>query len=309
MESPQVSVVIPTYNRARLVARAIRSALAQTFDDFEVIVVDDGSTDDTERVVAGFDDPRVRYVPHSANGGEAAARNTGVAAARGIYIAFLDSDDEWFPDKLHEQMRAFPAGSDRIRASCTGYELKHIDTGEVETVITRKPASWLEQLLGHGSNIGMGSTLLVERKVFDEIGPFDLNLPRLTDGDWLIRYVKCYDMDVFEKPLARVYYDARNASAGPMTQSVTHFLAKNRENYLTLSSAVRSRALARMWFNLSAAHHRVNNRLPALWYFVKGLALAPVQRPGVYVLLLDRMLGTSLAAHGVHLKRRWLDQR
>ena len=80
-KTPTVSVIIPTYNRAHLVGRAIRSVLNQTFQDFEIIVVDDGSTDNTEEVVKGFNDPRIRYIRHEENRGGSAARNTGIRAS------------------------------------------------------------------------------------------------------------------------------------------------------------------------------------------------------------------------------------
>lgn len=105
MSPPLVSVIIPTHNRAIRVSRAIDSALAQTHTTVEVIVIDDGSTDDTEEWVGARygDDPRVRYLKRP-NGGPAAARNTGLEAASGAYIAFLDSDDEWLPWKLEFQL-------------------------------------------------------------------------------------------------------------------------------------------------------------------------------------------------------------
>ena len=99
---PRVSVVIPTYNRAGTVGRAIASALAQTDQDREIIVVDDGSTDATAAVVARLGDA-VRYVRQE-NRGVAAARNRGIREARGAYVAFLDSDDEWLPEKLDRQV-------------------------------------------------------------------------------------------------------------------------------------------------------------------------------------------------------------
>lgn len=97
------SIVLPTYDRATLLPRAIASVLAQTDGDFELIVVDDGSRDDTAAVVAAIPDPRIRYVRLPANRGLPAARNAGLAVARGTFVAFQDSDDEWFPDKLARQ--------------------------------------------------------------------------------------------------------------------------------------------------------------------------------------------------------------
>src|SRR5438132_11460312 len=107
----KVSVVIPTYNRAHVVVEAIDSALAQTFPDLEVIVVDDGSSDDTASRVRGHPDPRVRYLvrPHA---GVSATRNAGIAAARGTLLSFLDSDDLWRPDKLAREVAFLEAHPD-----------------------------------------------------------------------------------------------------------------------------------------------------------------------------------------------------
>ena len=103
-KNPTVSVVIPTYNRAPLIGRSIKSVLNQTYQDFEIIIVDDASTDNTKEVVSNFNDERIRYIQHEENKGEAAARNTGIKATRCDYIAPQDSDDEWIPEKLSTQI-------------------------------------------------------------------------------------------------------------------------------------------------------------------------------------------------------------
>lgn len=103
-EVPAVSVVIPLYNKSPYIARALNSVLAQTFQDFEVIVVDDGSTDDGAAVVRGFDDPRIRLIQQE-NRGVSAARNRGIEAARAELVAFLDADDEWLPGHLEVLLR------------------------------------------------------------------------------------------------------------------------------------------------------------------------------------------------------------
>ena len=108
-KNPTVSIIIPTYNRAHLIGRAIQSVLNQTYQNFEIIVVDDGSTDNTEEMIKEFQkhDKRIKYIRHEKNRGGAAARNTGIKVARGEYIAFQDSDDEWLPEKLEKQMDVF----------------------------------------------------------------------------------------------------------------------------------------------------------------------------------------------------------
>ena len=108
---PTVSVIVPTYNRAHLIARALESVCSQTFTDWECLVVDDASTDNTDEVVRSFGDPRVQYLRHETNRRGGAARNTGIAAARGEFLAFLDSDDEWVPAKLERQLEVFATTS------------------------------------------------------------------------------------------------------------------------------------------------------------------------------------------------------
>lgn len=123
---PQVSVVTPTYNRAAVVGRAITSVLNQTFSDLECIVVDDGSTDQTVPLVEGFQDPRLRLVRLPANGGPSLARNVGIQAACGELIAFLDSDDEWLPQKLELQVKRMQEAADPrvavIYCLCSQYD-------------------------------------------------------------------------------------------------------------------------------------------------------------------------------------------
>ena len=113
--NPKVSVVIPTYNRAAKVQDAIESVLAQTFSDLEVIVVDDGSSDDTGKVLSEAFGDRIRYYAQ-ANQGASVARNKGIAEARGEWIAFLDSDDLWEKDKLEWQFKAL----ERFGPQCGG---------------------------------------------------------------------------------------------------------------------------------------------------------------------------------------------
>ena len=101
---PDISVVVPTRNRSRLLAVTLRSALAQRGIDFEIIVVDEASSDDTQAVIGSFNDPRIRAIRHDTPQGVSAARNRGIDEARGAWLAFLDDDDLWAPDKLARQL-------------------------------------------------------------------------------------------------------------------------------------------------------------------------------------------------------------
>lgn len=204
-----VSVIVPTYNRASMVTAAVDSILTSTYADVEAIVVDDGSTDDTHRVMAKYSDSRVRYF-HTRNGGMSAARNHGMEHARGEYIAFLDSDDQWMPWKLAAQIELFRRHSDvglvwtdmsavegqgnvvaarYLRTYYTVYD--HVS---IETILTRRgslrdlsaeaPSEWLdapyyvgnvfrEMFLG---SLVHPSTAVVRRDRMRKAGNFDFAL-------------------------------------------------------------------------------------------------------------------------------------
>ena len=120
-QSQLVSVILPLYNRAESIVGAINSVLDQTYRNLELIVVDDASTDQSIELVEAISDPRIRLLRHETNQGAAAARNTGIEAAKGGYVAFQDSDDEWLPEKLDKQMQVFLAAPEGVGAVYCGF--------------------------------------------------------------------------------------------------------------------------------------------------------------------------------------------
>jgi glycosyltransferase involved in cell wall biosynthesis len=156
---PRIAVVIPTYNRAADLRRALDSVLRQTLAEFECLVVDNHSTDDTDAVVASFADPRLRLLKIHNRGSVAASRNLGVAQARAEFVAFLDSDDWWTPDKLALSLQALEAGADVVyhdlrivaRESSRGWRISR-------TRVLHPPA--LDDLLGEGNGINLSSVVL-----------------------------------------------------------------------------------------------------------------------------------------------------
>ena len=192
--APQVSVVIPAYNRAATIAAAIESVLRQTWGDFELIVVDDGSTDGTLAAAAEVEDPRVRLVANPRNMGAAGARNTGVAEARGTWVAFQDSDDEWLPGKLEKQMARLAANPDFVGAYCGLLTVGGLDARPGERTELRyvpdpsvKPAEGdiLEPLLER--NMISTQTLVVRRDIFLALGCFDEATTPIEDWDFALR--------------------------------------------------------------------------------------------------------------------------
>lgn len=205
--NPTVSVIIPTYNRAHLVGRAIQSVLNQTYQDVEIIVVDDGSTDNTEEVVNSFNDNRIRYIRRKENSGTSAApRNTGIKITRGKYIAFQDSDDEWLPQKLEKQMRVFENASPEVGIVYTGFW--RIASGKKTYVpssrITPKEGD-IHNILLEGNFIG-GAVTLIKKECFERAGMFDEELPQLMDWEMWIRISKYYQFKCIDEPLVISYY-------------------------------------------------------------------------------------------------------
>jgi glycosyltransferase involved in cell wall biosynthesis len=201
--NPTVSVIIPTYNRAHLVHHAIGSVLDQSYRDLELIIVDDASTDDTERVVDGFSDPRIRHIRHSQNRGAPAARNAGITVARGSTIAFLDSDDEWLPEKLVRQLGVFGRENDpRVGVVYGG--VQYIDeTGR--TLFERIPehrGDILRCLLE--GDVLPTSVAVVKAACFERIGLFDERLRGSEDLDFWIRAAKHYHFDSVPGLVARI---------------------------------------------------------------------------------------------------------
>lgn len=198
---PKVSVIIPTYNRARYICRAINSVLNQTFTDHEIIVVDDGSTDETKGVLVPFNG-KIKYI-YQNNQGISGARNRGIEEARGEYIAFLDSDDWWAPEKLAEQVKVLDANP---KAGIVYSRMPIIN--EKGEKIGMKPAGAtgknFKELLEIWGDLPT-SSVMTRRACFDKVGVFDLSLPPMEDIDMWLRIARFYDLyEIESKTLA--YY-------------------------------------------------------------------------------------------------------
>jgi glycosyltransferase involved in cell wall biosynthesis len=202
---PKVSVVIPTYNRAGTIARAVSSVLEQSYQDIEVIVVDDASNDNTEEVVRSFGDDRIRYVRHAANKGGGAARNTGIRAAKGEYIAFQDSDDEWLPGKLEKQIEVFEEAPAALGVVYTGFWRMFGSSREYipSRRVVKKEGAVHSELLKH--NFVTTPAAVVRKECFRKAGYFDEALPRFQDWELFIRISESYSFRCIDEPLLVSY--------------------------------------------------------------------------------------------------------
>jgi len=194
---PLVSVIIPTYNRADLVRQAVASVKAQTYRDFEIVVVDDGGTDGTFEALAAW--PELRLLRHAGRRGVSAARNTGIAAARGQWLAFLDSDDLWLPDKLARQI--------------------FLLEGQPELLICQTEETWVRRgvrvnkPLNHRKQGGRiflpsltrcmisPSAVTLNRRLFEDHGGFDATLAAAEDYDLWLRLTWRYEVGLVDEPL------------------------------------------------------------------------------------------------------------
>lgn len=202
----KVSVIIPTYNRGNTIKRAIDSVLRQTYDDFEVIVVDDGSTDDTAQIVNGYEDSRVRYMMTEERHGANHARNIGIQSAMGEYIAFQDSDDVWRENKLERQMQIFGQAPqiDVVWCSYLYLALSGVKQIVPQNNKRERLQTEIKKVLAHGNAIGI-PTMIVKRKCFEQIGLFDETLKRFQDWDLCIRLVQKFQFYFMDEILVEAY--------------------------------------------------------------------------------------------------------
>lgn len=182
-----ISIVMPTYNRERLISRAIRSILNQTYTRWELIIVDDGSTDRTEHVVRSVNDQRISYIKNEQNMGAARSRNKGVQLANYNYLAFQDSDDAWKSDKLEKQMGYLSkhAEFDMVYSSFVSH---HLDGSKVlvpNRQIGEREGNLLPTLLVN--NVIGTPTILIKKETFENNGGFDGTLSALEDWDFVLR--------------------------------------------------------------------------------------------------------------------------
>jgi glycosyltransferase involved in cell wall biosynthesis len=210
MTNPLVSVVIPAYNCAATIGASIESARRQTVMDLEILVVDDGSTDETTDVVGGITDARLQLLVQP-NAGAAAARNTGCRAARGRYLAFLDADDIWMDTKIEQQLR-FLAERPEARATQSGVVFVDPDLRPLDVRLCSTPADELVEFLMFRNLPAAMCTLVIEREAFLDLGGFDESLEILEDWEFMMRAARHANLRSLPGPLAMYRVHPANRS-------------------------------------------------------------------------------------------------
>ncbi len=205
---PLVSVVIPAYDSARTLPATVASALGQTLADLEVIVVDDGSSDDTRAIAEAIDDPRLRVIG-KANGGSASARNAGIGVARGEWVALLDADDLWLPEKLERQLAVARARPELVAVHSGVFRVD--DRLSPQAIRTCDPArDTLIDYLMFRNLPGAMSTLVARREALEAAGLFDATFKILDDWDMMIKLIRLGPVTSVPEPLTLYRVHAGN---------------------------------------------------------------------------------------------------
>ncbi len=279
--TPEVSIVIPSYNYARFIGEAITSVLEQTAPHFELLVIDDASTDDTADVVRPFlTDKRVQFhvVEH---GGVSAAKNTGIRMSRAPLIAFLDADDRWLPRKLKRQLALF-ANDRELGVAYTRRLLINEDGQHLEY---EQPTLYRGEILARifHTNFVCQSSAIVRRDVFEEVGFFDERYPPVEDYDLWLRIARWFRFDYVDEPL--VEYRVGHASLSTRYADRLLLALTVMERFLDeyggrdkIPASVVREARAETYFHISLAK-RGHAPLEALRFTLKGLAASPSYLP------------------------------
>jgi glycosyltransferase involved in cell wall biosynthesis len=277
---PKVSIIIPTYNRAKLLTEAIESVIAQSFTDFEIIVVDDGSSDDTPRIITDLCRmfSEIKYV-YQKNHGVSRARNVGIRESTGEYICFLDSDDLWQKDKLAAQIEFFIQNPSA--GVCYTGEIWIRDGKRVNPL--KKHAKYSGDIFERCLPLCIisASSVMIRRELFDRVGLFDEDLPVCEDYDLWLRIAAHYPVYFID----RLLITKHNQHGGPQLSASTWGMDRYRilalEKLLKSSLTRKQRKLVKReirrkcWILFRGGFKRGNFRL-ALKYFGKWLILRAI---------------------------------
>lgn len=203
-KTPAVSVILPTYNRSAVLGRSVQSVLSQSFTDFELILVDDASQDETESVVKAFDDSRIRYVKTEKNFGGAEARNIGMRLAQASLIAFQDSDDEWRPEKLSTCITILNNERNCIGVFSGFWQICDRKSRYMPTSDPPNDRNSMFSALLRNNFVDT-PTVVVRRNALDAVGGFDPAMPRYQDWDLAIRLSSIGQMVFIKEPLILSY--------------------------------------------------------------------------------------------------------
>lgn len=273
MTNSLISVLIPTYNRANMVVEAIQSVLIQSYQDFEIVVVDDGSTDDTKARIDEIGDQRIRYY-YQENTGRPGARNHTLRLAQGQYLTFLDSDDLYLPEKLRVQV-AFMEANPHIGMSYTQTERVMADGTPVD-VLSSRHSGWVHRQLIRHCSIATPSVML-RREVVERVGDFDAI--RMEDIDYWIRVAEHFEVAFIPQTLVQVRLKQGENLVRDPELVLKHQPYIVRKNSTAYSAYYRRRVLSKIYFSISRQflEHKPERIGKAWQVFSLGLVYWPLK--------------------------------
>ncbi len=278
MLSPKVTVIIPTYNRAHLIKDAVESVLNQTYQDFELIVIDDGSTDNSKEVLIGYKD-KLRYI-YQDNQGRSSARNLGIRLAKGEYIAFLDSDDVWFPNKLERQVPILESASpdvvlvhgykcivDKNLQPIPGWELK---LRKLYTLAETEEETYENYLK---SPCIFTSTILVRKTALVEINSYDISIQGREDLDLYLRLLLKGDQFAFISEPALIKYRCHGNNTDEISSNYSYLQVYEKHLHESLKLGIPDKiveAKKLLYQALAKTHYRLGNYHQSRDYWQKA---------------------------------------
>jgi len=278
-----ISVIIPCYNRGHSIERAVRGVLLQTYQNIDLIVVDDASTDASVDIVQAIDDPRLRLIRHQTNRGASAARNTGIEAAKGDLLAFQDSDDNWFPEKLDVQMRRFcELSDDYVAVFCTkiiygrsinrkgkkSYGMRHASCVPGPGQPPKSGDLSKEFLWG---NFMGPPTVVLKKDAYFRTSGFDRRLKNNNDWDFNLRLSRQGKIAFIDEPLMLVYDSSDGISKNPLAKAFSTIVIFGKiKRYAPDTSALAIHAITVHRFLMMKGKPRSARR-----FVLKALSIRP----------------------------------
>jgi glycosyltransferase involved in cell wall biosynthesis len=300
MSTPLVSVVIPAYNAAEFIRAAIESVLGQTYRSLELIVVDDGSTDDTGAIARSFGS-RLRYL-HQANARQAAARNRGIRESGGELLAFLDADDCWHEEKVAKQVARLRADPTLGLVYCSVLEIDSAGRAGLYRPARLRGRAMRDVLLGEPSGGVCGSTFLLPRRVLETVGLFDENLAPCEDTDLLWRVASAYPIDFVDEPLVRYRVhpgnDHLNVDKMARAWSALYDKALASPAVKDLGWAFRARCHGRLFYMLAGDYARQRRWWRTIAYALRAALAWPPQLLRLLGALAGRRPSSTAAGSG-----------
>lgn len=270
---PLVSVVIPTFNRDKYVIESLESVFNQTYTSTEIIVVDDGSTDTTEEILRPYFS-RIRYIKKE-NNGNAAARNTGLDYAKGEYVAFLDSDDIWLPEKLLKQIE-FLENNPRCAFVYCGAYLIDENGREVGMRLLQKNEEPSFETLYEKNRIISLSFVVVRKMSLDQVGWFDEDLRQSPDYDLYLRLSRLFEYNCINELLCKYRVHSANISGNleGRVKAHLHIFGKSEiSGHMGLRGAIRRKA--KIYYQVASVYYDEKKYLKASWKFLRSIFCDP----------------------------------